>query len=33
MSPQANKISSMKSKRNPKLKKQKTGAANRNEFS
>ena len=32
MSPQANKISSIKRKRNPKLKKQETGAATRNDF-
>ena len=32
MSPQINKISSVKAKRNPKLKKQKTGAAAHNDF-
>ena len=32
MSPQANKISGIKTKRNPKLKIQKTGAATRNDF-
>ena len=32
MSPQTNKISSIKTKQNPKLKKQKTGAATRNDF-
>ena len=32
MSPQTNKISSMKTKRNPKLEKQKTGAAIHNDF-
>ena len=31
-SPQTNKISSIKTKRNPKLKKPKTGAATRNDF-
>ena len=30
-SPQANKVSSIKTKRNPKLKQQKTGAATRND--
>ena len=32
MSPQTNKISSMKTKRNPKLRKKKTGTAARNDF-